>query len=330
MSATQELADDDDDDDAEAAPTQRSRPTDPPLPPGLWGSAEPLVFDAANPKKGMSAERYDKYKAATTVREFASLGGSKGDLRNDLARGYARVLNPALNEAVEPAAPDAAVGKTLGRARTKPERLTDLVDAGKTYAARPSASRTRGDAEEAPGAEGGETFCAYCEDWELRAVADRDGATVEKYGRRFFEDPDHPGEVYVVRPGVQWSGVAPSVTVDVVGQDAEEGAITYLLNDELRKMIAATPQGLTIQQSASADPAPQPKLSAPPKTPAAAKTPSRKRPRPDDDAMAAENTRLRKELDSLRTATQSLGGTARVRRGRTGPGARGPLRPAAR
>ncbi len=35
-------------------------------------------------------------------------------------------------------------------------------------------------------------------------------------------------------------------------------------------------------------------------------TPSRKRPRPDDDATAAENERLRRELERLRTATQSL------------------------
>ena len=256
--------------------------------------------------------------------------------------------------------PKHAAGQRMGRARTKPERLTDLVDAGKSYAPaerRPGdgSSRYAGvsrtvdavtfrvswcaqhdgrdcgsfdDVKVAARAydfarhchgkpavnfdgsgEGGETFCAYCEDWELRAVADRDEKPlIEKYGRRFFEDPDHPGEIYVVQTGVQWSGVAPSVTVDAVGQDAEEGAITYLLNDELRKMIAATPQGLMIQRSANADPAPQPKLSelselreSPPP-----KTPSRKRPRPDDDAMAAENTRLRKELDSLRTATQSL------------------------
>ena len=48
------------------------------------------------------------------------------------------------------ARPENAVGQRVGRARTKPERLTDLVDAGKTYAARPLASRTRNDAEEAP------------------------------------------------------------------------------------------------------------------------------------------------------------------------------------
>ena len=35
-------------------------------------------------------------------------------------------------------------------------------------------------------------------------MAERDGASlIEKYGRRFFEDPEHPGEVYyVVHTGV--------------------------------------------------------------------------------------------------------------------------------
>jgi hypothetical protein len=39
---------------------------------------------------------------------------------------------------------------------------------------------------------------------------------------------------------------------------------------------------------------------------APAETPSRKRPRPDDDAAAAENARLQKELDAMRAATQRL------------------------
>ena len=53
----------------------------------------------------------------------------------------------------------------------------------------------------------GETFCNYCEDWEYRAVTERDEKSlIEKYGRRFFEDPEHPGEVYyVVHTGVQWT-----------------------------------------------------------------------------------------------------------------------------
>ena len=66
----------------------------------------------------------------------------------------------------------------------------------------------------------GETFCAYCEDWEFRAYDERDEASlIKKYGRRFFEDPEHPGEVYyVVHTGVQWTetGIA-TVKVDVVG-----------------------------------------------------------------------------------------------------------------
>jgi hypothetical protein len=116
----------------------------------------------------------------------------------------------------------------------------------------------------------GETFCAYCEDWEYRAVAERDGASIlRKYGHRFFEDPDHPEDVYYVVPtGVQWTETGmPTVKADAVGptdmdpgQVAEGGNITYLLNDELRRMIAATPQGLMIVSNEGAAPEPQPSL----------------------------------------------------------------------
>ena len=42
----------------------------------------------ANPKGGVSADRYEKYKKATSVQKFLDLGGSKGDLKNDIERDY--------------------------------------------------------------------------------------------------------------------------------------------------------------------------------------------------------------------------------------------------
>ena len=127
--------------------------------------------------------------------------------------------------------------------------------------------------------EHGEMFCAYCEDWEIAAVAQKDEAPlVKKYGRRFFEDSEHPGEVYyVVHTGVQWrtDGMA-MVKVDVVGPrdmsgampgpfvvgpcestEVGENATMYMLNDALRSMIAATPQGLQVVAKEGDAPVPQ-------------------------------------------------------------------------
>ena len=77
------------------------------------------------------------------------------------------------------------------------------------------------------GAEIMERRSATCEDWESRAVAERDEKSlIEKYGRRFFEDPDRPGEVYyVVHTGVQWTDTGmPAVKVDVVEPARHEGS----------------------------------------------------------------------------------------------------------
>ena len=40
-----------------------------------------------NPKKNMSADRYERYKAARTLQEVLDLGGSRGDIGNDMLRG---------------------------------------------------------------------------------------------------------------------------------------------------------------------------------------------------------------------------------------------------
>jgi len=46
-----------------------------------------------NPKRGMSKDRYEKYKHAKTIEEFYALGGSTGDIRNDRAKGFLVVLS---------------------------------------------------------------------------------------------------------------------------------------------------------------------------------------------------------------------------------------------
>ena len=69
-----------------------------------WGSrSDRFHLDAKldirqdNPKRKGTAswDRYQRYKKATTVREFFSLGGTRGDLRNDTAPkyGYVRALS---------------------------------------------------------------------------------------------------------------------------------------------------------------------------------------------------------------------------------------------
>eukprot|EP00939_MAST-03C_sp_MAST-3C-sp1_P003578 g3578.t1 len=50
-----------------------------------------------NPKRGMSATRYDKYKSATTLCEYYALGGSRADARFDIARDYLEVMDDAYN-----------------------------------------------------------------------------------------------------------------------------------------------------------------------------------------------------------------------------------------
>ena len=53
-----------------------------------------------NPKKGASADRYDRYKAARTLQQVLDLGGSRGDIANDMVRGYIQCEDPATQEAI--------------------------------------------------------------------------------------------------------------------------------------------------------------------------------------------------------------------------------------
>ncbi len=57
--------------------------------------AAPIRVRQDNPKKGASALRYAKYMAATTAKEFISLGGTRADLKHDINKGFVKVLVPA-------------------------------------------------------------------------------------------------------------------------------------------------------------------------------------------------------------------------------------------
>uniref|UniRef100_A0A6C0C7L4 Uncharacterized protein n=1 Tax=viral metagenome TaxID=1070528 RepID=A0A6C0C7L4_9ZZZZ len=52
-----------------------------------------IKFHDVNPKsKGLAHDRYNRYKNATTYREFIDLGGEKIDYYNDYRRGYLKIL----------------------------------------------------------------------------------------------------------------------------------------------------------------------------------------------------------------------------------------------
>ena len=53
-----------------------------------------------NPKKNMSADRYERYKAARTLQQVLDLGGSRGDIANDMLRGYIVVEDREIHEAI--------------------------------------------------------------------------------------------------------------------------------------------------------------------------------------------------------------------------------------
>ena len=60
----------------------------------LVDRAAPIAVVQKNPKRGASGERFKKYMAATTAKEFLELGGTRADLKYDIARGWVTVLDP--------------------------------------------------------------------------------------------------------------------------------------------------------------------------------------------------------------------------------------------
>jgi len=53
---------------------------------GFLSEAVKILLE--NPKRGKSAERYEKYKHAKTLGEVLDLGGSRADVANDVVRGF--------------------------------------------------------------------------------------------------------------------------------------------------------------------------------------------------------------------------------------------------
>ena len=64
--------------------------------------AAPIHVQQNNPKSGASAERYAKYRAATTAKEFIDLGGKRADLKNDIVKGYVTVIDATAPAPAEP------------------------------------------------------------------------------------------------------------------------------------------------------------------------------------------------------------------------------------
>ena len=50
--------------------------------------ASKITMKQQNPKRGKSKLRYDRYKAAKTLAEYYSLGGTPADARFDISRGF--------------------------------------------------------------------------------------------------------------------------------------------------------------------------------------------------------------------------------------------------
>ena len=90
-------------------------PSDPPAAKRLKASGGgdfAIVVRQTNPKQAgsLSYARYERYKAATTRREYRALGGSAGDFDFDLARGYVEVPGDAADAGDASDASDASDG----------------------------------------------------------------------------------------------------------------------------------------------------------------------------------------------------------------------------
>jgi len=76
-----------------------------------------------NPKRGKSKERYEKYKAASTLQQYYDLGGSRADAKFDIARGYVKITDPNY---VSPATVAAAM--TAGDERATSATIVEIVE----------------------------------------------------------------------------------------------------------------------------------------------------------------------------------------------------------
>ena len=79
---------DDDDDDASTSSVEVLSNAN-----GAVPTATAVRFRRRNPKRPntQSHARYEKYKSATTVKQFLDRGGTRADLRNDVDKGFAKL-----------------------------------------------------------------------------------------------------------------------------------------------------------------------------------------------------------------------------------------------
>ena len=103
---------------------------------------EPVKVLMQNPKRGKSAERYDRYKKAKTLGEVLTLGGLRADISNDVKRGFIMIkdksrhkqLLAVLNEtdvapvkAPKPASPKASSFTVTKAAKVPPSPVSGKI-----------------------------------------------------------------------------------------------------------------------------------------------------------------------------------------------------------
>jgi hypothetical protein len=60
----------------------------------------PVTIQQANPKRGESQARYEKYKRARTMRELLDHGATRGDIRWDIDHGFIKLADPTVQAAL--------------------------------------------------------------------------------------------------------------------------------------------------------------------------------------------------------------------------------------
>ena len=108
---------DDDDDDASTSSVEVLSNAN-----GAVPTAAAVRFRRRNPKRPntQSHARYEKYKSATTVKQFLDRGGTRADLRNDVDKGFAKLGKAARRDFDDDSEPEAPAPKKRRAPSRKP------------------------------------------------------------------------------------------------------------------------------------------------------------------------------------------------------------------
>ena len=108
--------------------------------PAWFPPAQPIVAAAVPPAEDLAAADAPPLVRAPIPAAEAPAPAESDDAAEEEAAPSIITAADATNE---PAAPEAAVGQRVGRARTKPQRLTESIDGGKSYAPAPPSAGAR-------------------------------------------------------------------------------------------------------------------------------------------------------------------------------------------